>query len=462
MCLGAVASAAGAATPVVATGSATSIEATSATLHGSVNPNGTEVTDCVIEYGASTSYGLHAACVPVVGSTPVAVSASLASLGAGATYHYRISVAYKNGSEELHETGADASFVTQPLVTTSIPSAYVSYSGTQAYVYANLSGSVQAGGSGVIDCHFEYGTSPSLGSNVPCAQSLGTYGGQAYAAVNGLQWATSYYARLSASNLPGRQTFGAIQTFQTPSPIVYPPYRPPPSVSYTPYPPYTYTNPPYNPPNYYARPSSPSRAALARCMRMRGDRRSKCLAGLRRRGGGRGGSGPASDRGLSVYYCRYGRTSARRAVAHAASTSEAGWPPKECLKMDKGPAGQHHTIVGMRHVHNWLLGGYGSDTIIGGDKGDVIWGDYQDCCWPKHQTAIIHAGNGRNVIYANDTLNYVWTGKNPKTVVHAHANGISGVIHCGSSSQVIFLSVVSERHFKLDGCGRISHFSVGY
>ena len=130
--------------------------------------------------------------------------------------------------------------------------------------------------------------------------------------------------------------------------------------------------------------------------------------------------------------------------------------------MDKGPAGQHHTIVGMRHVHNWLLGGWGSDTIIGGERGDVIWGDYQACCWPKHQTAIIHAGNGRNVIYANDTLNYVWTGTNPKTIVHAHASGISGVIHCGSRSQVIFLSVVSERHFKLDGCGRISHFSVGY
>jgi hypothetical protein len=172
------------------------------------------------------------------------------------------------------------------------------------------------------------------------------------------------------------------------------------------------------------------------------------------------GSNP-NDVGLYVAFCpRPAAASSLR--ASAAGTSEKGWPPKQCLKMDKGPAGRHHTIVGERGVHNWLLGGYGSDTIIGGDIGDVIWGDYHPAGEPKHQTAIIRAGNGRNVIYANDTLNYVWTGTNPRTVVHAHASGISGVIHCGSSQQVMFLSTVSEKHFKLDGCGRISHYSVGY
>ena len=130
--------------------------------------------------------------------------------------------------------------------------------------------------------------------------------------------------------------------------------------------------------------------------------------------------------------------------------------------MDKGPAGRTHTLVGLNGVHNWLLGGYGSDTIIGGDDGDVIWGDYQECCWPRRQTAIIRAGNGRNVIYANDTRDYVWTGTNPKTVVHAHVIGISGVIHCQSPRIVVFLSTVSERHFKLDGCHHVSHYSVGY
>ena len=167
-----------------------------------------------------------------------------------------------------------------------------------------------------------------------------------------------------------------------------------------------------------------------------------------------------TDVGLYVAFCPRGRAGSLR--ASAANTSEAGWPAKECLKMDKGPAGRRHTLVGQRGVHNWLLGGYGNDTIVGGNIGDVIWADYHPSGVPRFQTVTIHAGNGRNVIYANDTQNYVWTGTNPRTVVHAHVSGISGVIHCQSPGIVVFLGVVSERHFKLDGCRHISHFSVGY
>jgi Ca2+-binding RTX toxin-like protein len=130
--------------------------------------------------------------------------------------------------------------------------------------------------------------------------------------------------------------------------------------------------------------------------------------------------------------------------------------------MDKGPAGRKHTLVGLNGLHNWLLGGYGNDTIIGGNRGDVIWGDYHPNGEPRSQTVTIHAGNGRNVIYANDTHNYVWTGANPYTVVHAHVSGISGVIHCQAPRILLYLSIVSERHFTLDGCHRVSHYSVGY
>jgi len=92
----------------------------------------------------------------------------------------------------------------------------------------------------------------------------------------------------------------------------------------------------------------------------------------------------------------------------------------------------------------------------------VIWADYHPSGFPRFQKAIIRAGNGRNVIYANDTVNYVWTGSNPRTVVHAHASGIGGEIHCQSPGVVLFLSTTSEKHFKLYGCHHISHYSVGY
>src|ERR1700758_4820742 len=109
------------------------------------------------------------------------------------------------------------------------------------------------------------------------------------------------------------------------------------------------------------------------------------------------------------------------AAGASAMTSHAGWPRDEHLVMDKGPSGHANVLKGVPGKHNYLLGGYGDDTIEGGDAGDVIWGDYHPS-GEKRQTAVIHAGNGKNFIYANDTLNYVWTGTNPKTVVHAHEN----------------------------------------
>jgi hypothetical protein len=147
------------------------------------------------------------------------------------------------------------------------------------------------------------------------------------------------------------------------------------------------------------------------------------------------------------------------AVPALAMTSHAGWPPNQHLVMDHGPAGHSNTLTGKEGVHNYLLGGYGNDTIYGGNAGDVIWGDYHPS-GESTQTAIIHGGNGENYIYSNDTVNYVWTGRSPQTVVHAHSG--SGVIHCESPGIVVYTSHHALPHYKLDGCRHISFYSVGY
>jgi hypothetical protein len=144
----------------------------------------------------------------------------------------------------------------------------------------------------------------------------------------------------------------------------------------------------------------------------------------------------------------------------SAMTSHAGWPRDQHLVMDKGPAGRTHVLRGVANLHNYLLGGYGDDTVYGGEAGDVIWGDYHPSGWPHHQTAVIHAGNGKNFIYANDTVNYVWTGTNARTVVHAHEDG--GVIHCQNPHIVVYTSHHALPHWKLRGCRHISFYSVGY
>lgn len=421
----------------VVTGSATVLGGARVLLQGSVDPEESSISDCHFEYGTSSSYGSTIPCAQIVGggSEAVAVSATVEGLAAGTTYQFRL-VATSEGSAIA---GEDSSFSmpSLPSVATDMPS--VSAYDWQPSASATLEGDVSANGSSVTGCQFEYGTTGSFGSVAPCTAPSGWSSSTVHlvGAAASLQWSMLYYVRLVATNAAGA-TYGNTVTFQTAAPFVLGPLDPPVTVKY----------PPYTP---RKRP-----APTARCEVLAGAARAKCIASVlhpyRRR---------ASDAGLYVAFCP-GRAQSSSVLARAAGTSEAGWPAKQCLKMDKGPAGEHHTIVGEKSVHNWLLGGYGSDTIIGGNVGDVIWGDYHPSGEPKHQTAIIHAGNGRNVIYANDTLDYVWTGSNPKTIVHAHGPGISGVIHCGSSRQVMFLSTVSEKHFKLIGCGRISHYSVGY
>src|SRR5205807_278629 len=91
--------------PTVVTEPASSVTQTSATLNASVNPNGSEVSECKLEYGTTTSYGSSAPCTPApgAGTSPVAVSAALSGLATNTTYHFRIFA--KNGGGT--STGTD-------------------------------------------------------------------------------------------------------------------------------------------------------------------------------------------------------------------------------------------------------------------------------------------------------------------------------------------------------------------
>jgi thermitase len=85
--------------PRIATGEASGVAQTSATLNATVNPNGGAIGECNFEYGTTPSYGSSVPCesLPGPGKTAVEVSAPLDDLKADTSYYFRIVAANAQG-----------------------------------------------------------------------------------------------------------------------------------------------------------------------------------------------------------------------------------------------------------------------------------------------------------------------------------------------------------------------------
>ncbi len=205
--------------PTVVTGSASAIAQTSATLNGTVNPNGREVSECKLEYGASAFYELtksyesSAPCTPSPGSgsRPVAVSASITGLPPNTEYHFRISATNAGGTSE----GSDQTLRT--LVEAAKPPGVETKAATGvAQTSATLNATVNPNGGEVSECRFEYGTTAAYGTGAPCSYwpGSGSTPVSVSAPIAGLAPNTEYHFRISATNAGGT-SYGAIQAFTT-------------------------------------------------------------------------------------------------------------------------------------------------------------------------------------------------------------------------------------------------------
>ena len=84
--------------PTVSTTFATSVTSTSATLNGTVNPNG-ETTTYYFEYGTDTSYGTATSSSSAgSGTSAVSVNAAISGLISDTTYHYRLVATNSEGA----------------------------------------------------------------------------------------------------------------------------------------------------------------------------------------------------------------------------------------------------------------------------------------------------------------------------------------------------------------------------
>lgn len=115
-CLAIPATALAAGRPSATTRAATDLSPTSATLHGSLNPNGL-VTTWYFQFGKTKSYGSRTPALDAGSGTKVIqVSSTLTNLAPNTTYHYRLVATNSAGSR----LGGDRTFKTpqQPTIST--------------------------------------------------------------------------------------------------------------------------------------------------------------------------------------------------------------------------------------------------------------------------------------------------------------------------------------------------------
>jgi hypothetical protein len=193
---GVVANASGSA-PTAVTEPTNPVGFTTATLKGTVNANGGEVTQCEFRYGTTPSLGHSVSCsfLPGHGVTPVTVEANVAGLSESQIYHVALFAKNANG-ESLAE---ERQFTTLP----TTPHSNTNAAHNVTHTSGLLTGAVDPDGALVTECYFEYGSEPSsLSSHAPCEQSpgSGTEPVPVSAQLSGLPESDSVYFRLVSKN----------------------------------------------------------------------------------------------------------------------------------------------------------------------------------------------------------------------------------------------------------------------
>lgn len=198
------------AAPIVTTKPASSVKDTTATLNGSVNPNG-QATSVYFEYGTSTAYGTKTAVQSAgTGTAAKNMAAAVSGLVGGATYHFRFVATNATGTI----AGADVTFATagKPVSHTG---AATSVTGTSA----TLTGTVDPDGH-TTNWYFEFGTTAGYGAKTASQNAGSSIGAKAVSVpVNGLTPGTIYHVRLVAASSAGTG-YGADATFATAGPAV--------------------------------------------------------------------------------------------------------------------------------------------------------------------------------------------------------------------------------------------------
>jgi hypothetical protein len=197
---------AGALTTMSATVSApTNLTATTATLNGSVNPEGQTISDCSFYYGTAVATLTKTACsvaaTGITGTSPIGVTVNVTGLTQKTAYIDTVILTTSSGALVVAPLGT----FTTP-ATALAPTATTTAASAVSATTATLHATVNAEGQGIRGCEFEWGVNPLTATSTPnddlaldelCATTPSDSGNQAVSVtLKGLAPGTKYYYRV--------------------------------------------------------------------------------------------------------------------------------------------------------------------------------------------------------------------------------------------------------------------------
>lgn len=199
--------------PVVATGTATDVGVTTATLNGTIDPDGLLVTyDFAWGTSPSALTNTTSATTGPTGTTSQSVAAPLAGLRSGTTFYYRLDV-HSGGDTDSGSVVNFTTAVTPAVVKLGKPTGITAHGAT-------LAGTVNPDGFATM-YHFEYGTTASYGkSSTVASAGAGADPTVVTATIGGLAAGVTYHYRLVATSAGGTVSTGngTFTTRNVPSP----------------------------------------------------------------------------------------------------------------------------------------------------------------------------------------------------------------------------------------------------
>lgn len=114
------------------------------------------------------------------------------------------------------------------------------------------------------------------------------------------------------------------------------------------------------------------------------------------------------------------------------------------------------TFHGAQDASSELLGFHGSDTLYGGDKADVLWGDYAASGQPATQVDHLYGGGGNDFLYSSHGVNTLDGGAGNDAIKARYGHG---TVNCGAGRDIVYIPKSRKRNWKFTGCEKFEYRS---